>query len=158
MLTFSQYLSERFLMGADGYSYSEIYVNPSNSDLQTVGRLTAPVYVPSVLEKFKSPCYYMGGLFTTKNFFIFNRDNIEHREATIALRKKFNPTQTQHFVAVYLYYFPQLKVISLDPATYSMGSEYAYGSKADEALRRVCKNHPALRGFTVVDSRGQPIT
>jgi hypothetical protein len=142
MLTFLQFLTEKFLMGTSGrYGYCEVYKNAKVDDLEKVGERTQPPYK---YEKYGTSCYYSAAWITDKDFIVFDRKTNHHNDIKndYAVTKKTGDLSDA--IPVYVYWFPSSQTLVLALSSYSAHSE-----AEDEAkLKRTRKTHPFLKRWT----------
>lgn len=132
MLTFSQFLTEVFLTGVDGrFGYSEIYVNPTSSELRELAHEDGG---------------QVGGILTAKNFYAFDRNGAEHIDAAHSI-----PKLPSDWIPLYLYYAynARPRQISLTVAAFSsLGRSLSVNN--DAKLMKFAKAHRAFKGFNLV--------
>jgi hypothetical protein len=140
MLTFHQFLIEKFLRGGKGnYGYTEIYVNPTRSELREVGHHWISA----------DNVYDLGGLIMPKKLYVWDREICTHDTMLTLLDRLVDDT----VVPIYLTYFPETKTAKIALAMWSASDSIAHkfgaaGSRT--GLINYAKKHPAFRIFDKV--------
>lgn len=166
MRTFREYLTEHFLQGTQGsFGYTEIFKNPTFDELKEVGkRQTAPIDLKRFGHDFQdgtisrgTQTWFMGGILTRQNLYIFDRNKAEHAEVYRALLAEKHIEYTQA-VPLHLYYFPSSKTLAMAVATYT-ASLFKMGQlDAEVFIDRCMLTCDALNNFAdVVDTNGRSL-
>ena len=155
MLTFAQFhrnLVEKLLKGFEDDGYVEIFQNPTAIELTEVGHKQDANWG---LEKFGNKCYYIGGILTSKDLFVFNRQNSEHHKVSHQI-----PKLEREWVPLYLYYFAGENVIALSLSSFSMSPKMSLSFRdgSSKAILQHVAKHKAFRKFDLVFEDGNPIT
>ena len=156
MLTYEHFLIEKFLKGFDAdFGYSEIYKNPTRVEWTQVGHKQSPgMYLR---DAYGAVCYYAGAILTTKDIYVFNRENAEHHTTAYAI-----PKLESNWFPLYCYFFFAANVLAISPSSFSFSPEdmkkfeRSKSNHADDnIMKRRVKGHPQLKKFArVVDTDG----
>lgn len=134
MLTFTQFLTERFHSGVradDGYA--EVFVNPSTSEM-------------AELSKWPSKAYHeLGGIIVGSNLYVWDRSRAMHSDVRHKLGISFDRA-----IPLYLEYNHHDK--SVDVALASFTQSMAQHYSADRIVE-ICRKHPAFKYFSRVEYR-----
>lgn len=131
MLTFTEFLAEKFYKGTKGkYDYTEVYVNPSKSEMTEIAH--------------GDPDEQIGAWVVGKNLYVWDRHNGEHHDVKALVGADSAATP------LYLYYNPRTNVLAADPSSFSMFSMGHSRINSDEILA-FCQKHPAFKAFKVTD-------
>jgi maltose-binding protein MalE len=151
MISFLQYITEKFLKGMSGSDgYSDIYLNPTANELTQLGRsrvVSGGPWGDTHLMPFGSKYYYAGGILNKDGLYAFDRDKTVHDEVKYEI-----PNLGTHWVPLYLHYFAGTNVLALDVSGFSITGPAAhiYNRVADdpawEMIKRISK-HPAFRSY-----------
>ena len=152
MLTYAQFhrnLVEKLLKGFEDMSYCEIYQNPTPDELTEAGHKQPPNWG---LEKIGSQCYYMGGILTAKDLYVFNRNHSEHKVVSHQI-----PNLGRDWLPLYLYYFPAENVLALSLSSFSLSPKMSIGLRDGQNHLRRAIGHRAFRKFELVNDEGLPL-
>jgi hypothetical protein len=128
MLTFRDFLTEKFLKGADTMQgYVELWINPTRSELAALAHHSSS---------------QIGAYLTPRNLYVWDRDIAEHQTVYWCLPEEDKPT-----APLYLYYNPQSHAVKVTIASWSLGNSRTF---IDDDVVGHCKTHPAFRIFTNV--------
>lgn len=146
MLTFTQYLIERFLTGFEGLDgkYTEVYVNPDRSELQELGNA--------------SRTRQLGAWIVGPKAYVWNRDIASHGIVRSAYDcRKCNISSDS--IPLYLDYTSSTNILKVSFALYSTDRQYLpdFGKGLEliepatiDKLVAFCQKHPAFKKFKVV--------
>lgn len=142
MLTFTQYITEKFVKGIEGLagggSYAEAYKNPTLSEIKEAGHHIN--YVPSNLTRYGESCYHLAG-FLGPDLVVWNREKADHSEAAYSLFHGPTPSQ----IPFYMTYFPGTKTAALSLAYFSL-----MGNISIDQFLQKAKTHKAFKIFSAV--------
>lgn len=147
------YLAERIFSGVDGDTggtYTEVFIDPTNSELRTLGpargktdgefnyELRRIVTANSI----EPPFFHFGGILANTHWYVWDRNKATH--AHIARELK-GDLRGQTGTPFYGWFFPSSPTyLFVDLATYSM-------SDKEVNFKAICRAHPKLKPYTVVD-------
>ena len=132
MLTFKQFLIEKFFKGLDGrMGYVEIYKNPTKYEIQEAARNARRAS-------------QLGAIVSGKDLYVWHRDDGDHADVKMVI-----PNLAPDWVPLYIYYNPGNNSADISVATFSMYSAERFEFNEDEILNRV-KTHPAFKIFSSV--------
>lgn len=123
MLTFHQFLiSEAFLKGVKGsYGYTELWKNPSKSEIADLARETTQ----------------LAGFVVGKDFYLWNRDNAAHHDV------EHDVPTTKSGIPLYLSVDPKTLTAYVRVSSYTMEKRGAYDYNEASIVAKLRK-HPAF--------------
>jgi hypothetical protein len=140
-------------------AYAEIYKNPTKIEWTKVGHKQHAPW--SLEEDYGKMCYYAGGILTSKDLYVFDRENAEHHSASYEI-SKLEP----NWFPLYCYFFYIPDVLAISASSFSFSD--ADNKKLEKStasdpelsiMRRRVKGHPQLKKFKkIVTYDGDTIT
>lgn len=142
MMTFQQFLTEKFLKGFKGiFKYTELYKNPAPSEL-TEFAPAEHLNIPYDLREYGTTGYYCAGLIVGRDLFVWSRAASDH----VGVIRELN-TSVDKCIPLYLYYLPDTKTLAVDLAIFTAGEAPMGKFRKPSVLVDYCRKHPAFRLF-----------
>ena len=148
MLTFAQFLTEKFLKGVKGRTeYTEVFVNPTRSEFESVGSHKGKAQIVQPLQQYGDQCFYLGGILDHTALYIWDRDiGIIHEEIATNL-----PQLSKDSLPLYLYYFPDSRTLVVELAGWSASRTIiSRFHNQPDALAAFCREQSVFKMFDTI--------